>query len=99
MKCVAKCVVPILLFVLFFTIASPADAAFCQQKGDRQICILQIKRSAKNYWEYRVKVSIDGKVKPIEIYNCRDRLRVDKHGQVIPFSSEGSGEYICSFFK
>lgn len=94
-----KSVAFILLLVVSFAIASPSHAAFCHQQSDRQICILQIKRSAKNYWEYRAKVSIDGHVRPTEIYNCRDRLRIEKNGKSIPFHPEGVGEYICSFFK
>ncbi|MBP0019213.1 MAG: hypothetical protein J7647_16885 [Cyanobacteria bacterium SBLK] len=94
-----KSVVLILLLILLFAIASPAHAAFCSQQGDRQICIVQIKRSAKNYWEYRAKVKINGEVRPTEIYNCRDRLRIEKNGSVVPFLPQGAGEYICSFFQ
>lgn len=94
-----KSVVLILLLLLSLTIASPAHAVFCSQQGDRRVCILQIKRSAKNYWEYRAKVSINGTVRPTEVYNCRDRLRTEKNGRVVPFIPHGAGEYICSFFQ
>ena len=89
----------ILLLVFFLAIAPPTEAAFCRQQGDRQVCIIQIKRSAKNYWEYRAEISIDGKLKPTETYNCRDRLRIEKSGKILPFTPNGAGEYICSFFQ
>ena len=45
-----------------------ANAAMCRvreawtesNRFEQQVCILKLKRSAKNYWEYRAKVSIDG---------------------------------------
>ncbi|MEM9540506.1 MAG: hypothetical protein AAGA60_13520 [Cyanobacteria bacterium P01_E01_bin.42] len=98
-----KLVTLVLLLILSAAIASPARAfgrdLSCTQQGDRQICIIEIKRSAKNYWEYRAKVKIDGKVRPTEIYNCRDRLHIEKSGKTLPFTPDGAGEYICRFFQ
>ncbi|MGB3694384.1 MAG: hypothetical protein WA865_02350 [Spirulinaceae cyanobacterium] len=88
-----------LLIISFWTISFPAEASFCRNYQDKSICILSIKRSAKNYWEYRASVKIDGVVSPVEVYNCRDRLRVKKDGQVVPFQKNGAGQLICSFFK
>ena len=85
--------------MLSFAVALPAEASFCRNSNDHLICILSIKRSAKNYWEYRAAVSIDGVERPIEVYNCRDRTLVRKDGSVMPFESNGPGELICRFFK
>ncbi|NEQ97116.1 MAG: hypothetical protein F6K30_10385, partial [Cyanothece sp. SIO2G6] len=52
--------------------------------------------SAKNYWEYRAVVKIDGKRQPMAVYNCRDRIRtVKKTGKVVPFDLQGVGCLIC----
>ncbi|MGB7439975.1 MAG: hypothetical protein WA919_02820 [Coleofasciculaceae cyanobacterium] len=92
--------ISLLLFLtLSFAVALPAEASFCHTSNDHSICILSIKRSAKNYWEYRVAISIDGVEKPMEVYNCRDRIRIDQDGDIVPFQDNGSGEIICSFFK
>ena len=92
--------ITILLFItLSFAVAFPAEAFLCRNSNDHSICILSIKRSAKNYWEYRVAISIDGVEKPMEVYNCRDRTRIDQDGNIVPFQDNGAGEIICSFFK
>jgi hypothetical protein len=85
--------------MLSFAVALPAEASFCRNSNDHLICILSIKRSAKNYWEYRAAVSMDGVKRPIEVYNCRDRTLVRKDGSVMPFESNDPGELICRFFK
>jgi hypothetical protein len=77
----------------------PGLAASCRTLGDRQICILRIQRSAKNYWEYRASVQIDGVTRPIELYNCRDRIRIRQDKKVVPFEPNGAGELICTIFK
>ena len=90
----------LLLITFYLTAALPASASdFCRQIEGKEICIVTIKRSAKNYWEYRATVSIDGGVKPLEIYNCRQRVRVKKDGSTVPFSAGGAGEFICSYFQ
>lgn len=94
-----KYIALLLLLVLSFAFASPAQASFCRKSNDREICILSIKRSAKNHWEYRAAVSVDGVQQPIEIYNCRDRIKVQKDGTILPFQPHGAGELICSFLK
>jgi hypothetical protein len=88
-----------LVFILSFAIALPARAAFCRTVNGHNICILSIKRSAKNYWEYRASVSVDGIAKPVEIYNCRDRVRIQKDGTAVPFITNDPGELICSVLK
>jgi hypothetical protein len=88
----------ILVLILFFIFIPTADASFCRQLENRHICILSIKRSAKNYWEYRAAVSINGVAKPIEIYNCRSRQIVQKDRTVVDFKPNGAGDLICSQF-
>lgn len=71
----------------------------CRARHAQEVCILQLKRSAKNYWEYRAKVSIDGeKQKNIEIYNCRDRTLTRKGKYPIPLSGS-PGELVCQTFQ
>ena len=92
-------IAPLLFLAVLFAVALPAEASFCRNSNDHSICVLSIKRSAKNYWEYRAAISIDGVKRPIEVYNCRDRVRIRQDGMIVPFESKGSGELICSFFQ
>ncbi|MBD2122266.1 hypothetical protein [Trichocoleus sp. FACHB-262] len=90
----------LLLLVLLLFPVSPVEAkSFCRLLSDRTICILSIQRSAKNYWEYRAAVSVDGVARPTEVYNCRDRLRVRQDGKVVPFKPERVGEVICNLMQ
>lgn len=94
-----KYIALLLVLALSFSVALPAEASFCRHSSDRVICVLSIKRSAKNYWEYRAAVSVDGVKRPIEVYNCRQRVRVRKDGTAVPFQPKGAGELICSALK
>ncbi len=87
--------------VLFFslTLCFPAQALTCRTLNQNKICILSIKRSAKNHWEYRAVVSINGQQKPMEIYNCRRKTKIDTQGQTQPFKTQGAGELICSLLN
>jgi hypothetical protein len=91
----------ILILFLFFgmSLASDANAAVCRQISDRNFCIVSIKRSAKNYWEYRVAVSVDGVKRPIEVYNCRDRSIVKHDKTIDTFKPDNAGEFICTMFQ
>jgi len=89
----------LLLLILSFTFVSPVNASTCRNFNDKLICILSIKRSAKNYWEYRASVSINGVKRPIEIYNCREKVRIKTDKTVVPFQPQGAGEFICSYFQ
>lgn len=89
----------ILLLIISNTIASPAFAQVCRNYNGHRICIVSINRSAKNYWEYRASVSVDGKQTPIEVYNCRQKFKVQKDGTVVGFKNQDPGELICRFFK
>lgn len=89
----------VLLIALSLLVVSPAQAETCKQIGDKTVCILKIKRSAKNYWQYKATVQINGKKRPSQLYNCRSKNRIIAKGIVIPFSQNGAGELICSFFR
>ena len=41
-------ILSIVLFLLFFAVKQPAAASFCRNINGKKICILSIKRSAKN---------------------------------------------------
>lgn len=87
-----------LAFALAFTafpIPSANAAPTCRTMGDHTICILTIKRSAKNYWEYRASVKVDDQVRPVDVYNCRDRTKTDAKGQITRFQPNGAGTMIC----
>lgn len=91
----------LLLWLIFWLGFPPiADAAMCGVRDGQEVCILRLKRSAKNYWEYRAKVSIDGKKQSDpEIYNCRDRTLTRKGKYPIPFKPDSPGELVCKIFQ
>lgn len=95
-----------LLLILNLSVAHPVFASVCRNYDDydalhqhHQICILSINRSAKNYWEYKAAVSVDGVKRPTEVYNCRERVKVQEGRTVLPFEQKDPGEMICSFFN
>lgn len=98
-----KSIIILTLLALSLVLALPAQASFCRhvkvQNSDRVICIQSIKRSAKNYWEYRAQVSVDGVERAVEIYNCRDRIRVRSDGTAVRFEPNGAGDLICNVLK
>ena len=71
-------ILPIALLILFFTAAQPAVASFCRNYKENRICILSIKRSAKNYWEYRSVKYQPLKLKFLKVclYNFSDFSRL-----------------------
>ena len=77
----------------------PAFAAFCRQVDGHQICIVDIKRSAKNYWQYQAVVSNDGIESPSASYDCRERLIVDVDGKVSSFRSRQDAQFVCSLYR
>ena len=88
------------LIIINWTIIIPsAQAEFCRQVNGQQICITKIKRSAKNYWQYRAAVKIEKETRPIEIYDCRQRHRITQQGEIILFKSDGVGKLICSILN
>ncbi|MER3493153.1 MAG: hypothetical protein C4323_12965 [Mastigocladus sp. ERB_26_2] len=98
-KCLSNYIVIVLISILFFSITSPAVASVCRNYQGHQICIISIKRSAKNYWEHRAVVSVDGVKRPLEIYNCREQNKVEEDGTVVPFDDVDPGKLICSYFQ
>jgi hypothetical protein len=77
-------------------LAVPSAAAeFCRTLGANQICIVEIHRSAKHYWEYRAKVRINGQMRAIARYNCRTRVWRDRRGKTHDFEPDGAGQLIC----
>lgn len=94
-----KIIICLILIATFTLMTFPAEAALCRKIDNQNICILQIKRSAKYYWEYRAAISIDGKKRPIEIYNCRTRSIIQANHKVVPFQVSDAGELICSTFR
>lgn len=74
---------------------SASAAALCYTTTEHQICILDVRRSAKNYWEYRAIVQVDAEIRPVEVYNCRDRSRTRSDGKIVPFEPSGVGPLIC----
>lgn len=111
MKCKRLFSLLLVLFWLeFMPISSAAisNTAICRDREawtesnrhNLEVCILKLKRSAKNYWEYRATVSINGqKQKNQEIYNCRDRTLTRKGKYPIPFKTNSPGELVCSLFQ
>jgi hypothetical protein len=94
-----KYVCYLLLLICFFCVALPAQASVCRNYLGREICIVDIKRSAKNYWEYRVILSVDGVKQPLEVYNCRSHSTVKQDGTVLAFAQSNPGEIVCGFFN
>lgn len=94
-----KSIAFILLLILSLSVALPAQASMCRNYDGHQICILSIKRSAKNYWEYRAAISVDKAIKPIEVYNCRSEVKIQQDGTILAFKQNDPGKLICSFFK
>ena len=98
MKCKGLFLLLLLIFWLGFTPVANAD--LCRDRFGQRVCILKLKRSAKNYWEYRATVSLDGKKqRDKEIYNCRDRTLTRKGKYPIPFKDNSPGELVCKTFQ
>jgi hypothetical protein len=87
------------IFLCWSIVILPARAEFCRQLDGHQICILNIKRSAKNYWQYQATASIDGIEKPTASYDCRERLITDRDGNLSRFRSRIDSKLICSLYR
>ncbi|MGL5834404.1 MAG: hypothetical protein ACRC1Z_14385 [Waterburya sp.] len=89
----------LLTLAFWLGLTTLSEAAMCRHDHGQEVCILKLKRSAKNYWEYRAKVSFDGKEQNnLEVYNCRDRTIIRKGKYPIPFKPDSLGESICKIF-
>ncbi len=75
-----------------------AAAPICKEIDQHQVCIREIKRSAKNYWEYWAIVDVDGHRRPKETYNCRDRVLIDTDNILVPFEREFTGDFVCQLY-
>jgi len=94
--------VRLLAFVLSLLLLlpiSPAQAAYCRAINGHTFCLVEIQRSAKNYWEYRAVVSVDEAVRPVEVYNCRDRFLTRSDGTQVPFSQEPASGLVCRLYR
>jgi len=76
-----------------------AQPSSCYRIEGQRVCLVDIQRSAKNYWEYRTVISVDGKKQPAVTYNCRDRTQTTADRRVVPFNSASVGQLICRFFR
>ncbi len=86
---------PFAVWIINLT-AAPTEPSTCRLFNGHKVCINDIRRSAKSYWEYRTVVSIDGMQQPLELYNCRDRLRIlASDGSAIPFLTGKTGDWVC----
>ncbi|KAM3106270.1 hypothetical protein [Phormidesmis sp. 146-33] len=94
-----KTIALLLSLLLFVGIVPSVEAATCRTLNEQRICIIQIKRSAKNHWEYRASVSVDGVVTAMEFYDCRQKVKVQNDGRVVRSDRDPSVQLICSFFK
>ncbi|WP_316787153.1 hypothetical protein [Thermoleptolyngbya oregonensis] len=79
--------------------SSLAAPVFCRVVDGHSVCVLSLQRSAKNFWEYRAAVSVDGVVRPVEVYDCRDRLRHKADGTTVSFSRDLAGAIVCRLYK
>ncbi|MEG3440218.1 hypothetical protein V0288_24030 [Pannus brasiliensis CCIBt3594] len=89
----------ILVLSVNFWMVPPASADFCRAYQGREICILRIQRSAKNYREYRAVVKVDGVKRSLETYDCRQKIRVSRSGEIVPFTEDSTGESICQVLE
>jgi len=93
-------VLGVLLWLWLGLIGTPhALANPCYTVSGHQVCILEIRRSAKNYWEYRAAVSVDGEGRSLDLYNCRDRTHTTHDGRLIPFSQDLAGAIVCRLYR
>ncbi|PSB51056.1 hypothetical protein, partial [Chamaesiphon polymorphus] len=85
--------------LIWLTSVAPARAEFCREVEGHRICIVSIKRSAKNYWQYQAMVSIDGSELPRASYDCREGLITDLEGNTTSFRSRQDGRIVCSLYR
>jgi len=86
------------LFNITFIVPT-AHAAYCRTVEHHEVCILDIQRSAKNYWEYRARVSVDRESRPMAVYDCRDRALIRQDGTRVSFNNDITGEVVCGLFR
>jgi hypothetical protein len=92
----------LLLLLISMLLARPVQAAdfnHCETLKGQRICITWIKRSAARYWEYRAAVTVDGKARPVENYDCRSRVTIEKDGTIFSFRKTEPGAVVCSLYR
>lgn len=87
------------IMISLMTVSSSIAAPLCHTIQNQTVCILTIKRSAKNYWEYSAAVSIDGKRGRKEPYNCRGRYKTRRDGSIEYFDNSSIGTLVCKTYK
>jgi hypothetical protein len=93
------CAVLCLTLAAWLAVPPPAQALTCRSVRGQDVCIVDIKRSAKRFWEYRATVSVAGQVQPTAIYNCREGLRMDDDGFDALLSKVPEGELVCQLYR
>jgi hypothetical protein len=90
----------ILIIGLCFIILIPAGNAVsrCKTISGSEVCIAEIKRSAKNYWEYRLKLQVKNQGKVTLTYDCRDRRLIKSSPKNQAFDYQLIGHWICDLF-
>ncbi len=71
----------------------------CRTIDHHEVCIVSIKRSAKNFWEYQAAVSIDGKRGRSEPYNCRSHSKTNADGRQERFGKDSIGALVCRAYR
>jgi hypothetical protein len=90
----------LLILVLWLIVTPRLEATTCQYLAEKKVCLQQIKRSAKYYWEYRVSLSSDGQKQPPRIYNCRDRYyTLPDRTQVYYRQSDRLSKLVCRLYS
>jgi hypothetical protein len=90
----------VLTIVTIWSIASEsALAASCRSIAERRVCIETIQRSAKNYWQYRTTISVDGIRQSVATYDCRDRLIYGSQGKITAFADDPTGKIVCQLYR
>jgi hypothetical protein len=74
-------------------------ADICRSIDGHEVCIVTIKRSAKNFWEFNAAVSIDGKRGPKQPYNCRSRYKTSPDGRLERFGKGSIGALVCRAYR
>jgi hypothetical protein len=94
----------LLVLVWMAGTALPAVAAQCPTVASQEVCILNLRRSAKNYWEYWALLSINGVKQPERVYDCR--VFAKGRSRNIPseltaetVKSESIGSLVCRLYR
>jgi hypothetical protein len=87
------------LLIVIFLGALPAQASFCKNIEQQQVCILSIDRSAKNFWEYQVQLTVNHVTQPLAVYNCQEQQWRTPTGDWTAFTDDSVNAVACSLFR